>query len=407
MRDVEKRIFTPLCFMLAFSLPVLAQETASDPVAIGNDGPGEDATVQGEFSDSELDALIDGGGFGAAAKQWSTEITVQGMAGYDDNVLRGPFLEQVSLFYGGSIDAFLWRLPAEGKFDFYTYLLAEAVVYPDVAEIDQEIIVLSQSKLGKKVTDRLNLGTVFQYTYADQVYDVSVSELDRDTTTLRFQQWGGRLSVERIFAGDFRILLDYNFKRVNFDDPADDYTAPSLKLSLKRPLGDNSKMIFSYEWGGKDYDERRQRDESGNTIAAAALRWTWQEFVFDIRQKFGENGKFGNSTKIFWKINRDNGSGYYNFDRFGVKEKVRYEFGKFELEFSAKVSRYEYDVQTVSSVDDTLYSRTDLSAKVRISRKIGEKFNFYGEYAWEQSLSMRSRDAYDQNRCLVGFERTF
>jgi hypothetical protein len=407
MRIAEQTKGLTLLLTIALIHSAGAQVAATGSADTSKSSSGQEVVDGEQLTDDELDALIAGAGIGGKLRRWEKDLTFQGVAGYNDNVLRGPFREDGSVFYGASVEAFFWRLPREGKLDFYTYLLADTIRYPDAEGIDGETLVLTQSKLSKSFSDSFEAGTVFQYTYADQVFDVSTDELDSDTTLLRFHQWVGRVYAERKVARNYLVSLEGAVKYINFLESSDDYTAPSLELSVERAFKGRSKASFRYQVGRKIYTEREQRGKSGDVIEMSALEWTWHEIGFDWRQQWGKNGNIRNDTKIFWKLNRDNGSGYYDFNRYGIKNSLHYQIGKWDLEGEVKISQYDYLVQTVGAGDEAFYARTDTHARARLARLMSDHFKWYVEYSREESFSDRESDAFRQIRWILGIERSF
>ncbi len=116
---------------------------------------------------------------------------------------------------------------------------------------------------------------------------------------------------------------------------------------------------------------------------------------------------FQTTTKLTVKLNRDNGSGYSDYDRYKISQKVRLEKKSWSLVGEFNYSFNHYGVKTVDFSDNNLYQRSDLSALVRVNKNISEKLKVFAQWSREESRSNRIEDEYKQNVINLGFERTF
>ncbi len=361
------------------------------------------------YNDAQLDALIAGTDPDETTKisPWNKEFTLQLLAGYNDNVLQGAFEKESSPYLGASLEGFLWRTADDGRKDSYWYFLAEQIHYPSAQGVDTENLALLQTRKTWNPGQTLSGGYKFTFTYANEVFDISRSDLEIESTTLKFEQFDFAPFLRKNLSPQSYLQLEGGAERNFFSDSSDDYTDPYARLFYQRKFSFGGELELSYKTGRKIYDQRTQRDEEGFAIEETELNWQWHEASLKWKQAWLNENRLQTETKFTVKLNRDNGTGYSDYDRYKISQKVRLEKNSWSLMGEFNYSFNHYSVQTVDFSDNNLYQRNDLSALVRVDKKVSEKMKIFAEWAREESRSNRFEDTFRQNVIYLGFERIF
>ena len=362
-----------------------------------------------DFSDAQLDALIAGADPGEETKTspWNKEFTLLDQGGYNDNVLQGAFAEESSPFMSVSLEGFMWKISNEGRKDSYWYILGEQYYYPDAEGVERENLVILQNRVTWNPGQTLSGGYKLTFTYADEVFDISRSDLEIESTTLKFMQFDMAPFARWNLSANSYLQLEGGAQRNYFQDSSDDYTDPYARLSYQKRFSFGGKLELGFKTGRKIYDERTQRDENGFSVEDTDLQWQWHEASVVWKQDWMGEKWFQTTTKLTVKLNRDNGVGYSDYDRYKISQKVRLEKKSWSLVGEFNYSFNHYAVKRVDFSDNSLYQRSDLSALVRVNKNISEKLKVFVQWSREESRSNRIEDEFKQNVINIGLERTF
>ena len=107
----------------------------------------------------------------------------------------------------------------------------------------------------------------------------------------------------------------------------DSYWEAGGKLSLVRTYGHKSELSINFQSLHWLYDDREQTDLEGEPVPGTSLAF-WRPEVFgQWRHNWDEQRRWTTTTKVGWLWNQDNGSGYWNYDRFAVESESALETG--------------------------------------------------------------------------------
>ncbi len=359
------------------------------------------------LDDTQLDALIEGDDLGEKISPWSKEFTLQVLAGYNDNVLQGAFKKDGSPYIGASVEGFFWRTWNEGSRDVYWYILGEELYYTDAADINKERLAILQTRYTFNVGKTLSPGFKLTFTYADEVFDISRSELEIESTTLEFEQFELAPFIRWNLSPKSYLQFEGGAGRYFFRDSSDDYTNPFAGLLYQRTFPFGAKVELGYKTGRKFYDQRSQRDKEGFEIEGTDLQWEWHEATVKWKQAWLSENRLNTETKFSLKLNRDDGVGYSDYDRYKFTQKVSLEKNSWSLTGEFNYSINQYAIQSVDFSNDEAYERRDLSLLVRLTKIISPKLKIFTEWGREESKSNRIEDEFRQNVVYLGLERTF
>ena len=123
--------------------------------------------------------------------------------------------------------------------------------------------------------------------------------------------------------------------------------------------------------------------------------------TFVVRHFWDEARRWRSITKLNVERNTDNGSGYFNYDRFSLSQQIRYHTRTWELKGQVRVAHYQYGVQLA---DDGILTRDrqTVRALLRVERALFSGIRVHGEYEFEKSFSNRALDGYVVNTVSAG-----
>ncbi len=358
----------------------------------------DDATIDSWLYDDTIELEV---------RDWERDINLRVSTGYSDNVLLASIFEQGSAFIGAEVELFTWRKPKKDKANMHFYLDAQQIHYFDVEGIDNEYLIVSQGQLSKRLNDRMTVGGSLQANYIDQVYDISASSFELDTTTLKV----GEIKFTPFFKiknpNGYFSGVDFDLRRDFFEDTTFDFTEPSIEFHAGKRFKHGSIIRFNYAFAHRFFDTRVKRDTNGFPLPGTILEWNGH--TVDVRwlQFLNKDKTFHIQSKWGVKWNSDNGTGYYDYSLYKISESFMFEKNKWEIAGEIAYKYYDYDIQTVSfdNLEGRYLSQTNILMKVE--RKINDKWEMFLEYNRERSRSNRLEDEYSANRVILGFDYLF
>src|SRR5207244_1494740 len=141
-----------------------------------------------------------------------------------------------------------------------------------------------------------------------------------------------------------------------------------------REYGHRSELNLSLESSRRAFDHREQLDEDGFPIADTSLSFQRETFQFLQRHYWDEKRRWRTTTKLFFELDADNGSGYFDHKKYQISEQLRYRASPWEITAQAKFNYYDFSVQTASEpefarpADRTPRNRTGIALGLRAER---------------------------------------
>jgi hypothetical protein len=345
------------------------------------------------------------GGGPARAQEWDLEtllptwtrfVTFKTGAGYKDNVLFSEFNREPSPFVATGLEFFGARLPEGGR-ELNFFLSAEDTRYLAGVDVDSEQLVFSQVQLKQEIDSKFRADLGLEYLYQNQVVDVSVTEANLDIVQVRGHALEARPGLHFEFEEDWSADLELPVHRQFFQEPLDGYWESGPKFLLKRTYGHQSEIQVSYEYGHRDYDHDENLTLEGQPIPRSSRAFHVQEARLAWRHYWDAGRRWRSSTRLSWKRNQDNGSGYFDFNRYQASHQFRFKNKLWDCSAEGRISFYDYDSQTVSPTDLERRRRTEVAFRVRAERKLTHYLRAYAEYERERVASNIDGEAYTVN----------
>lgn len=315
--------------------------------------------------------------------EWEFDGEVSIAPGYRGNVLRSGIHDDGSGFMMTALDLSLMRFSDSGSYLIF-YFFGEDRRYYDAPSVGYEQFFsgIVNGKFPVNETD--SLGFRSGYVYQHQIYDASETGVDQR----RLLVLGHSVQVhpfwEHAFSEAWHTQLKGGVLRQYYEQELDDFTEVDGTLSLVRYYGHGSKLSLGYQWLFRGYDTRAQYDETGAVIEGSALNYVQNELLLESSHYFDPLRRWKLSGRLTGMLNRDNGAGYFDYDRILAREQLRWDNEVWVIKGTARFGWFLYKLQEVSG---ERRERMYASAEFRIERSFGRHLAVFaaGEHEWNRS----------------------
>jgi hypothetical protein len=331
---------------------------------------------------------------------WHPSVAVTTGAGYKDNVLLSALNRETSPFIKSGLEFFLLGLPEEGP-EFYLTLTGDDVRYLSSDSIEKEQLGFGHANVSKVFGNDWKASLGVEGIYLDQVLDVSTIETNLVSIPVKGEQLKATPGVTRYFGQHGAVELTFPVSRQWYSSPIDDIWEYGPSASFIRPYGHESEWRVSFAYSRRDYDDREQTEEDGTPIPGTTI--AFDQYFVDLawRHHFDAERRWRATTKFSYKLNQDNGSGYFDYVRFQLSEQVRYRTASWEISAEAKAGYYDYVIQRVDG-DGPVRQRAELRFIARVERQFTNWLRGFSEYEFEQTLANQDIEEYTVNVVTAG-----
>ena len=221
------------------------------------------------------------------------------------------------------------RLPTDGA-QFVFFLRRRYPLSREAGRWTRSRLLL-RSHRSKDFAENWRVGLEAQYIYQDQVVDASTTETNQ-TVLAQGSGLSVRPTIRRDFSKNTWLELGLGVNRQYFKAPLDDYWEGGPKLMFGHEYGNRSEWTLSYDLSRRAYDHREQLTKDGISIAQSSLEFNRNEFDLAVRNNWDHKRRWRTTTKLGFELNRDNGSGYFDYKRYQVAQQLRFRPACWELE---------------------------------------------------------------------------
>ncbi len=336
---------------------------------------------------------------------WNTSLEVRGAAGYKDNVFLSHLGAIDSAFWLTDLDFFAFRLPVDGT--EVTFLFSgEDRRFLTMPQPHKEQTFLADAAVKKDYGNGWHTGMELEYSYVDEVFDVSATGIELGPIPVRGQGLALRPSVRRDLGDSVDAELEFDLERQYFSSPLDDYWNGGPKLTLRRSYGTRSEVALSYEVTRLYYDTRLQTTQEGVLLPGTGLAFEIQRIELDWRHHWDAERRFRTVLKLGAELNRDNGGGYFDFKRYYASEEFRVRWAGWELRLEGGLNFYDFYSQPLSLTDLSNRSKFGVMANCRLEKHLTQKLSWFAQYEHEHWLANLDLDKFRVNTVFsgLGFE---
>ncbi len=319
----------------------------------------------------------------ASTEVWDTTIRATVGGGYRDNVLGSSVAPESSSFFISSADASFIRFSESGA-TFSLLLLSEDVRFFDSPSVDKEQYFSSSAQFSLPAGERDEVGGYLLYLYQNQVFDVSDSEANLRRLLVEGHSVSVRPHWEHTFTRGWSVRLEGIMLRQLYVSELDNFWEGGGKLSLIHSYGRRSEWSVNYQSRHRYYDTRLQADSNGNLLNNTSLVYWQQEIGGEWRHYWDAGHHWRTRTRTGVLLSRDNGSGYFDYDRVQFAQQLRW--NNYGWEISANV-RFAWHFHRIQKVAREQRERSAYALDFRAEKRLGKYWLLYAaaERAWNFS----------------------
>lgn len=335
---------------------------------------------------------------------WDATGNLRTGVGYKDNLLLSDISPEESGFFRTEAEVMLLRLPLDGH-EFFFLGYGEDIRYFSGDEVDSEQVAFGLARYLRQLGQNWKVGTSLQYMFQDQVFDASLTETNRSSVQARGHSFRVTPAARLDMKGRTWVELEAIAGRQLFAEPLDDYWEPGARLTGGKQYGHKSEVSLSYEITRRRYDVRVPYTASGIPEEGGGdLSYLQQEAALRLRHNWDKAKRWQTTSKLSYYHSADNGSGYFDYHRYQVSQQARRQEEKWQVTGQARLSYYDYPVQTVSPDDGSLRYRLSLVMELRGEVKLTKHFKVFGQYENESNWANTSYDQYNVNVVCGGID---
>jgi hypothetical protein len=303
--------------------------------------------------------------------------------GYRDNVLYSSVTQENSPFSKMSFDTSMMRISDSGSL-LVLYLLGEDTRYWGAQSDNYEQLVCGSVQYITPVGERDEVGLAADYLYLHQILDASDTQADLYRVLVEGHSVTLSPHWKHIFGNGWAAQVKAGAQRQTYRESLDDYSEALGKMSLIYSYGNRSELSVGWQYLVRHYDTRTQTDPGGTSLADTRLRYYQNEFSSRWRHNWDSDRHWQTTTRFSALFNRDNGSGYFDYNRLLLRQQVRWNRGNWSASAAAGLGWYLYKTQRIDA-DRREHSYTVIDA--RIERKISARWRLYvaAEREWNMS----------------------
>jgi hypothetical protein len=334
---------------------------------------------------------------------WDVSARAEVGGGYRNNVLLTSIAPENSPFVSLAADISFIRLSETGS-EFTMFLLIDDRQYFNVPSVNGERFASGTMQFARSLSAANKLGLELNVLYQNQVMDVS--ETETNLTRLLVEGLGISLKPKwtHTFGRGWETRVEAVGGQQLYAGDVDSYWEAGARVTLSRIYGHKSELSLGAQFFNWLYDDREQTDLEGNPIPGTSLAFWRPELLGQWRHNWDAQKRWTTTTKLGWLWNLDNGSGYWNYERLGLGQKVRWRQGGWEIAAGARLGWYWYRVQ---SVGQEHRQRSFVTLDLRVERRLGKHWYLYASAESEWNWSNQPLDEYSDWMAGAGMGAEF
>jgi len=298
----------------------------------------------------------------------------------------------------------LLSLPQKG-WDGFMFLDVTETHFFSAQETDHERSAIITSEVHWQAAPPVKVGLQAQLYHFDQVFDVSVTEATLDTAQLIVT--GAKLtpSVRRNFSRAWWIETGASARKDNYESDADDYREGEGSARLGRDGAFGSVLSFAATRQWRSYDSREQYTAAGRPLAGTHLKFLKSGLSAQYALVPDAEKHWRFALTALWEQNRDNGSGYFDFDRQQLTTDLTWKRKAWELRFSASVAHYDFPVQQVGiGIAPENRQKKEYRLTVEATRRLTAAWSVLALFETERAVSNDDRSQFRVQTGYVGLQ---
>ena len=323
--------------------------------------------------------------------EWAADAEVSTAIGYRNNVLRSSIADENSSFVLTTFDASLMRMNSSGAF-LMAYIFGEDTRYFDAPTVNYEQFLSGAVHGALPVGSNDELNLILNYLYQHQIIDASETEVNQRRVLVLGHSAAVRSGWEHRFSSQWETRIQAGGLRQIYEQELDDFSEADVMLRLVRKYGHRSELRVGLQTLQRFYDTREQYDEQGFVVQGTDLVYLQNELSAESLHYWDAARHWRSVSRFSCMLNRDNGSGYFDYDRYLFREQLRWDNGKWTAKGTARIGWYFYKMQVVlNEKRERSYAALDF----RIERRIGTHWKIHMAAEKEWNVSNAPLDDYE------------
>lgn len=332
---------------------------------------------------------------------WDLSAEVDLAFGHADNVTLAPIAPDSSAFARVGLNALAWRMVgdsielvgfADGTFTRYFS-----------AETDDAALVIARAEGRWRPDGAWRASLAIQGIHQDEVIDASSLENDFGAVHARLGNAALLTTLECDLTRAWTLSLRPAVRRFDYRAPLDDFTEQEGEVVVARSFGSSGTLALAARGMERDYDSRPQAGPVGRPIYGTHLRVS--QAAADLRHELAGTGEqpWSGRLRIGYLENRDNGSGYYDYDRWFADLRAAVTRGPWSVEAEVGWHDTAYLVQlTGFGTTPERRARTEWRGFLRVERHLGARVTLFAEWDITNSASNDLFIDYESATVLAG-----
>lgn len=357
-----------------------------------NDGDGALAEIERIARDAGIDLEM---------PDWDVVGGVSVGLGHRSNVRLAAFAPESSGFLRGAADFMAWRLPRNGVewialFDgtYDRYFSAE----PRGAAL-----AMASAEWRWRPPAPLLFSTSGRFIHQDDYIDASTLESGLGSVRARVQGWSLKPEAQWDLDRNWRLAASLGAESYDYRE-LPDFSMITPELAVTRALGGAGDVRLALGWVHRAYRDQEQAAEGGRPLPGTRLEVEQRRLELRHEIERGETSTWSLQSKGSLLENRDNGSGWFDYDRALVQFSAEGQWKGWTGLAEAGWMRYTYLVQTAGvGIDAPARRREVWSTLLRVERAFGEAWSVFVEWTLEDNRSNDPFLVYDDHVVLAGF----
>ena len=298
------------------------------------------------------------------------------------------------------------RLPTE-RTEFLFFISGDDRRYVQHAGTDKEETLIAQAQIKRFLSHDWQMGLRVQGLYQNMMFDASASETELMAVKLQGPGFSLRPSVRKEFNGGFYGEAEFEVTRQYLAPPLDNYWLGGPRLTLGYEYGVRSELALSYAVLRQNYDHRSQTTLAGAPVPGTSLAFLVHDVELAWRHHWDPGKHWRTATKLKYQNHRDNGFGFYDYDKYGGAEEIRYRVAGFQISAQVKINRYDYAGRYAGQEPQSREWITGFAGNLRAEQALWKKLKVYAEYEYERYLSNEAFMEYEVNCVSSGLDWEF
>lgn len=360
---------------------------------------GDPTGIQPELQ-AELDAL--------QASAWLPSSQLRASLGWRDNILLSPFAPIERAFGRMEAEAMLWR-PMRHHWEFLSFANADILRYfspPPETSGEQQWSLHADGRWQPVDAFRLSLKATGYL--QDMVIDLSETEAMRVVAPTRVRGAYVTATPRIKLPAGFILEPMARVKRTDYREFPGDYDEAIGGGRLEWRRGEALFVSVAAFEHRRRYAERAQYTAGGRALPGTRLRFQQRVGEAKIGGGWTAAGRWNVAATIGRLENRDEASGYFDYDQDRARVEAGWSAGLWRVSFDGETKRMEYLVQTVGAgIAPPSRIADDHDLALRVQREMNDNWIWFVEHRWERSRSNEVEFSYRANTALGGVQRTF